>query len=158
MILLSKYSLVVGYAIFLSTRVTITYCHDLSKKSCSVHLKTSQTKLWGDTLHLKLDKLVCTLNRALVTWRSWTSSDNEAVRVILFHEVNGNLNRIYFKHWWWAWGALSVSIYRCPAEPSFGGIWADVSMLMLLIPMSILHVFGSRLNPDVGCDMVLHRN
>ncbi len=39
-------------------------------------------------------------------------------------------------------------------------MWCDlvVSMLMLLIPTSILHVFGSRLNLVVGCDMVLHRN
>jgi hypothetical protein len=29
---------------------------------------------------------------------------------------------------------------------------------MLLIPTSILHVFGSRLNPIVGCNMVLPRN
>ncbi len=33
-----------------------------------------------------------------------------------------------------------------------------VIMLMLLIPMIILHVFGSRLNPVVGCDVVLLRN
>ncbi len=29
---------------------------------------------------------------------------------------------------------------------------------MLLIPMSILHLFGSQLFADVGCDMVLRRN
>ncbi len=35
-------------------------------------------------------------------------------------------------------------------------MWCDVvmSMLMLLILMLILHIFGSRLNPVVGCDMV----
>ncbi len=29
---------------------------------------------------------------------------------------------------------------------------------MSLIPMLILHVFGSQLVPVVGCDMVLRRN
>ncbi len=59
----------------------------------------------------------------------------------------------------WAQGALSMSIiYRRPAEPSCGGIWAGVSLSMLLIPMSILHVFWSRLVPHVGCDRVLRRN
>ncbi len=46
-------------------------------------------------------------------------------------------------------------IYRHPAEPSCGGIRAGMSMLMLLIPMSILHVFGSRLFAVVHCNMVL---
>ncbi len=91
MILLSKYSLVVGYAIFLSAGVAITYCHDLSKKSCPVHFKTSQTTLGGDTLHHTLDQLVCALNRVFVTWSSWMFGDNEAVWVILFHEVNHQL-------------------------------------------------------------------
>jgi hypothetical protein len=47
--------------------------------------------LGGDTLHHTLDQLVCAPNRALVTWSSWMSGDNEAVRVILFHEVNNQL-------------------------------------------------------------------
>ncbi len=59
----------------------------------------------------------------------------------------------------WARGALSITIiYRCPAEPSCIGIWAGMSMFMLLIPTSILHVFGSRLVAVVGCDIALHRN
>jgi hypothetical protein len=52
---------------------------------------TSQAILGGDTLHHTLDQLVCALNRALVTWNSWTSGDNEAVQVILHHEVNNQL-------------------------------------------------------------------
>jgi hypothetical protein len=47
--------------------------------------------LGGDTLHHTLDQLVCALNRALVTWSSWTSGDNESVWVILHHEVNNQL-------------------------------------------------------------------
>jgi len=67
MILLSKNSLIVGYTISLSAGVAVAYCHDLSKESCPVEFKTSQTMLGGDTLHHTLDQLVCALNRALVT-------------------------------------------------------------------------------------------
>ncbi len=35
-----------------------------------------------------LDKLVCTLNRALVTWSPWVPGDNEAVRVVTLHHVD----------------------------------------------------------------------
>jgi hypothetical protein len=91
MILQSKNSLVVGYAITLLTGVAVAYCHDLSKEFCPVDFETSQSTLGGDTLHHRLNQLVCTLNRALVMWSSWTSSDNEAVWVILHHEVNNQL-------------------------------------------------------------------
>ena len=85
---MSKNSLIVGYAIFLLAGVAITYCHDLSKKSCPVDFKISQTTLGGDTLHHTLNELVCALNRALVTWSPWAPGDNEAVRVVMLHHVN----------------------------------------------------------------------
>jgi hypothetical protein len=58
MILLSKNSLVVRYAISLLAGVAIAYCCDLSKESCPVDFKTSQTTLRGDTLHHIWDQLV----------------------------------------------------------------------------------------------------
>ncbi len=68
-------------------------------------------------------------------------------------------NVVFLASWWWARGALSMSItYRRPAEPSSGEIWAGVNMLMLLIPTLILHIFWSQLVPHVGCDMVLGKN
>jgi hypothetical protein len=91
MILLFKNSLVVGYAIFPLAGVAVTYCHDLSKESSLDDFDTSQMTLRGDTLHHTLDQLVCPLNRALVMWILWTSSDNEAVWVLLFHEVNNQV-------------------------------------------------------------------
>ena len=88
MILLSKNSLVVRYAIPPLAIVADAYYHDLSKESCPVDFETSPTTLGGDTLHHTLDKLVCALNRALVTWSPWAPGDNEAVRVVTLHHVN----------------------------------------------------------------------
>jgi hypothetical protein len=96
MILLSKNSLVVGYVISLLAGVAFAYCHDLSTEICPVDFETSQAMLGGDTLHHKLDQLVCALNRALITWSSWTTSDYEAVWVFFIMRSTANCAINYF--------------------------------------------------------------
>ncbi len=55
-------------------------------------------------------------------------------------------------------GTIHVNHLQAPCGAFLRWDLSCRSLSIILIPMSILHVFGSRLSAVVGCDMVLHRN